>query len=306
MICLSCVTEMEIPVSSYEDKLYLECFPESGSDSVLVWIYTALPIKNNTPKQSLETVSIRLRLNDTVYTYSNVLLINNMYNCHLDRCLIENDHICLEVEAEGYPSIRATSIVPQGPDYQMHMSILEDKLNMQVALNGVEKSNYYALSLKSKYEYERISWDSGQRMQTFEEVPFETVYDFYTPVLSLEDEMLGFETFSSVQLNGKDMIVFEDGSTKDLNVSLVLPYLKDRYDIISRKDTTIRRIKYKLEVFNISQSAYKILNPKINQTLLGLGAAFPALDYTDVEGGFGVLHCMGRTESGWMSNIDSL
>ena len=302
-LCLSCVTEMEVPVASYEDKLYLECFPESGSDSVLVWVYTVLPINNNTPKQSLEKVSIRLHLNDAVYTYTNVPLINNMYNCHLDRCLTEGDLIGLEVEAEGFPSIRATSVVPRGPDFQLQMSIVENRLNMQVGLKGVAKSNYYALCLKSKYEYERISWDSGQRMQTFEEMPFEPVYDFYTPVLSLEDEFMGFETFSSVRLNGKDMIVFEDGSTKDLNVSLVLPYMQDRYDIISGRDTTIRRIRYELEVFNISRSAYKSLNPKINQTLVKLGAAAPSLDYTEVEGGFGVMHCMGKAVSGWRSNI---
>ena len=300
------MTEMEIPVSSCEDMLYLECFPESGSDSVSIWVYTALPIKENSPKKVLETVSIRLHLNDAVYTYTNVPLIKNMYNCRLDRCLEENDLVYLEIEADGYPSIRATSVVPRGPDFQMYTSVVEDKLNMSVGLKGMSKSNYYALCLKGKYEYEKISWDSGQRVQIFEEVSFDPTYEFYTPVLSLEDEIMGFTTYSAVQLNGKDMVVFEDQSTKDLNVSLVLPFLRDRYDIISRQDTTIRRIRYELEVFNISQSAYKILNPKINHTLIGLGAAFPSLDYTDVEGGFGVFHCMGKTKSGWISNIEPL
>lgn len=306
LLCLSCVTEMDIPVASDDDQLYLECFPESGSDCVSVCVYPALPINNDLPKQVLETVSITLRLNDDVYTYANVPLTNNMYNCHLDRCLTENDLVYVEVEANGYSVIRATSLVPKGPDFKISMMIIEDKLNMQIGLRGISESNYYALCLNSKFEYEKISWDSGQRVQIFEEKTFDSIYEFYTPVLSLEDESMGFNTFSSVQLNGKDMIVFEDGATKDLSVSLVLPYLRDRYDLISGNDTTVRRIKYALDVFNITKSAYKSLNPKINQTLIGLGAAFPSLDYTNVEGGFGVLSCMGKTESGWVSNVDPL
>ena len=45
----------------------------------------------------------------------------------------------------------------------------------------------------------------------------------------------------------------------DPDVSLTLPQIKDRYDLIAGRDTTIRRIKYKLEVFSISKAAYKSL-----------------------------------------------
>ena len=39
------------------------------------------------------------------------------------------------------------------------------------------------------------------------------------------------------------------------------------------------------------------------RTLVKLGAAAPSLDYIEVEGGFGVMHCMGNAVSGWRSNI---
>jgi hypothetical protein len=39
------------------------------------------------------------------------------------------------------------------------------------------------------------------------------------------------------------------------------------------------------------------------RTLVKSGAAAPSLDYTEVEGGFGFMHCMGKAVSGWRSNI---
>ena len=39
------------------------------------------------------------------------------------------------------------------------------------------------------------------------------------------------------------------------------------------------------------------------RTLVKLGAAAPSLDYTEVEGEFGVMHCMGKAVSGWRPNI---
>lgn len=110
---------------------------------------------------------------------------------------------------------------------------------------------------------------------------------------------MGYKTIFSANIIGRDYLFFEDdgGLSKDLQIKSVHSENHSFREYLSQNEQIIRFVYSKAELYSIDKLTYKYVNPQINYAFLGMGLIPPFVSYTNVEGGYGILACMGKKET---------
>ena len=307
---VSCEKIIELPTVSGGGRLYVECFPSDGTDTTFVYVSGTRPVGKNTVVRDLTGVSVAMSVNGrpsdielrTVYRHQAVF--------YMVCPLRTGDEVALTVSAEGYPTVSSKSTVPEGPSFELDRELYGGNIRhyLSFTVPGDGLKSYYGVKMRGTLTYSHVSWSNGAPEYSVTETPMDLSFEAHNLSEMFTDNITGAKPIAVHFVNGGLMTVFEDdgGKSGRLDISLDVPYIRDRYDYTTLTDTLVRRCHYNLEVFSVSQEAYKFLNPKINYSLLAAGLVPPFMSTGNIDGGYGMLSCMGRSDTGWLANMEPI
>ncbi|MDE5956409.1 MAG: DUF4249 domain-containing protein [Bacteroidales bacterium] len=299
-----------MPCGDKAGRLYVECFPASGTDTTFVKIVATKPLCKDAQFTALTGLEVDFYVNGVpcrLETCSTGARKSVLYTvCQLT----EGDEVSVSVAADGYPSVSSRSVVPGGPSFGLERELLGNNIRHRLSFvsPGDGCKHYYGAKIHGTLTYNSVSWSSGAPEYAVTEIPRDLPLEAYNPSVSFGDDIVGMKTIVTRDVNGGMMAIFEDGGAQydKLDVFIDVPYLSDRYDFTSLTDTVVRRCHYNVEVFSIAPEAYRFLNPQINYSLLAAGLVPPFMSSGNIDGGYGMLSCMGRSDSGLLKNLDPI
>ena len=75
-------------------------------------------------------------------------------------------------------------------------------------------------------------------------------------------------------------------------------YVWARPDVVA-----LQSVYYRLDVFQLSPSAYRFLNPREDIALIGAGLVPPTSVRGNIKGAFGMFECLGRSSTEWLPGL---
>lgn len=307
---ISCERVIDMPCGDEVGRLYVECFPASGADTSFVKIVATKPLRKGAVAGELTGLTVGFYVNGEPCSLELRSLDAHKAVFYAVHQLEVNDEISVSASAEGYPSVCSVSVVPEGPSFGLERELLGNNIRHRLSFvsSGDGCKHYYGAKIHGTLTYNSVSWSSGTPEYAVTEIPRDLPLEAYNTSVSFGDDIVGIKTIVTRDVNGGIMAIFEDGGAKSdkLDVFIDVPYLSDRYDFISLTDTVVRRCHYNVEVFSIAPETYRFLNPQINYSLLAAGLVPPFMSSGNIDGGYGMLSCMGRSDSGLLKNLDPI
>lgn len=302
----ACEREIDLPLKPDGGRLYLECYPAGGHDTTYIRLVAALPITDPGASGDLSGARVDFRINGRSFAPELYSADNHVYTYMVNAPLSQGDQVSVEASAEGYPSVSASSSVPPGvTGVEMRREIydgtmLRHRFTVTRNDNSGEK-HYYGIVIRGELHKETTYADAEKAPET--DISY-LEYDYMASSQLMPENggPLGHETIIICDVNGMDMVVFEDdaGKTPSFEIVVDIPYEEDGYLAAGPEYSTYRRTLYNVEMFSISGLAYEYLNPRVNEALIATGLVPPFISRGNVSGGYGIASCMGCTSSGWI------
>lgn len=300
-LLVSCEYNIETPGSLEPYKLCINGFPAASMDTSFFEVSIARPIGSERRVISPGDIDVMVRINGMACKtglYSKDRQSNLYY---IDERIQGGDIIEMFASSSDYGTVRAVSVVPEPPIVRVDQ--LSNNLIFPPSIDGHKR--YYGVRISKRRVIEKVDWGHGYREYTCKEDIEHVQADGTSPVTIPDMDIHNIKTILPVSINGEQMLIFEDyGDSPDslvINVDLSMKpngFVSQDY---WRDTLTVQRF-LRVEAFSISEMAYKYLNPQINRTLLNVGMIPPFTGSGNIEGGFGVFSCMGKTDSGWIPN----
>lgn len=272
VLCVSCEYQFDVESSDEAPKLFIESIAGFEDELTYMKVMKTTPIGN--PRQSGEEYELQWK--NLTFDGKEVPMYKVegqpfYYYPELDD---KTSEIFLKMKAEGMKDISAYTIVPPKPEVSVKYDLLSDRILWKLNISG---SSYYAIAL-----YLKTEGDGGTPESRWEEVSVYNNLDGMSllEMLSSSFKKIEWRTyFSSFPLTLFRREEMEGG---------VLSIASDKMEG-----------EYKVEVYSLSESAYGYLNAIYNQSnnYLGmLGLSPPNFAYSNIEGGYGVLGAVRKTE----------
>lgn len=306
-LALGCESTMDYPVIQDEGKFYLECFPSSATDSTLLVLHRTHPI--NKPREAYDWnhVQVHLSINGTPvewaksYDYGNGILLKT------PTVPAEGDQLTVSIQDEGHSPIVAHSSVPTAPRFTYTREITpqwDDRYHILLEREDKGKREYFGVLLEGKHRYKTVFPD-GRIEITEDAIPnlFYSVNGTYN--ISISDETEG--RFRMVSVAGQQMFLFEvkEGEDNPFILNIDTETAEDRPEWLHIDIPTKRSTLFRVTLFRISQSAYRFLAPKENESLSGAGLISPFDVQGNLMDAFGMFDCMGGDSTEWEFSLSS-
>ena len=300
-LLVSCEYELDIPNSSEPYKLCINGFPAAAIDTSFFEVSIARPIGSERRVVSPGDINVMVRRNGNACKaglYSKDRQSNRYY---IDARIESGDIIELSAGCSDFGTVSAVSVVPEPPVFRVDQ--LSNHLIFPPSPDGYKR--YYGVRISKRRVIEEVDWGHGFREYTSKE-DIEQVQAYGSSPVTIPDmDIHNIKTILPVSVNGEQMLIFEDfGDSPDsLVITVDLSMMPNGFVAQDywRDTLTVQRF-LRVEAFSISEMAYKYLNPQINRTLLNVGLIPPFIGSGNIEGGFGVFSCMGKTDTGWLPN----
>jgi len=306
-IC-SCKYLVELNDIPEGNAIFAECLANER-DTTFLRVRLAMPSTSAPIEIPVDNAKISLNSNDSEYEMQK-------YGKDADgRYFLsglefhEGDVLKVSISVPGYDSVKAEDSVPERPDYAYSVSMENYTLWHHLVFRnvGVGKNVYYGLRLYMRNV-------SSQQWLLYDNVYLwrHTVGD--AEHIWLKEEDYGEESsttsmfdkkFLNAEINGQPMLIFSSASLEDSNkLNICGTYWQDR-SYSNPDNVGVNKYQYQAVVFQLSdQLAKYIFNRyKVDANLAGkYGFAAPTMSYSNVDGGYGVLGCFSKQESGWIDN----
>ncbi len=304
-VSVSCERIIKIPADK-GDRLYIECFPSNDTDTTFIQVLGTVALDRNAVERDLVNLSVEMKVSGR-QCVPTVLSIEGhkalLYT--LERVNI-GDEVIVSASADGYSPVRAESVVPPAPEFELYREPVGNGYRLVFDTgSSAGKKHYYGVRIRGIKSYGTEGLDPDDPAYYMkEEMLHDIPMNCHTSAESEEDDLMNVKRVITIPINGSDMILFEDdgGATGKFEAMLRAEYLWDREEI-HEGVIYMRRCRYQLDVFSISETAYRFINPQINYSLLGAGLIPPFVPSGNVSGGYGILGCMGKCSTDWMPNI---
>lgn len=300
----ACEKIIEIPVGK-DNRLYVECFPSNDTDTTFIQVSGTAALDKNAVELDLKDLSVEMKIAGRPCALAVRSIEGHKAVLYtLERADI-GDEVVITASADGYSPVRAESVVPPAPEFELYREPVGTgyRLVFDTSASGGKK-RYYGVRIHGKKYYgtEFLSPDDPAYSMKVETLDV-TMY-CNTSVESAKDDAVNVKRVITVPINGSDMVIFEDdgGESGRFEAKIRTNYIGDREEFFDGV-VYMRRCRYKLEVFSISETAYRFLNPQINYSLLGAGLIPPFVPSGNASGGYGILGCMGKCSTDWMQNV---
>lgn len=310
LTAVSCVQTIEIPVDVRQGRLYVECLPCNDCDTTFIRLASALPINSTDKSKALDDIRIDFRVNGTQMDAAQLSEENGIYTYIVLGRLSQGDEITLVASAAGVPETTSSSVIPGGCEglelvgREIHRGHLRHIFKIRRENNdGIKR--YYGVSIEGKTTYEKKYHkpEYGEDETVTKDIVM--TYEAQSSFVFQDDEIMNFKTITQAWVNGREIVIFEDdgGASKEITVTIDVPHDEDMNIETGPEYTIYRHSEYNVSTYNIGKNGYKYINPQINYALLGAGLIPPFINYSNISGGYGVNEGMGKTESGWMTNV---
>lgn len=297
----ACEKEIDLPVKADGGRLYLESFPDNGPGVTYISLAGARPVAEAEGPVGLEGVEVGFSVGGKAVEPEFLYEDSGLYVYSVDVPLETGDEVAITASAEGYPPVSSASVVPARADMEMTREVwnygfLRHRFTIDRTGDPGEK-RYYGVRIRA-IRYMETSFADPSLAPEVEESVLEFDYEKST----------NGKTVVQTKVNGRNMLVFEDdgGVTPRLEIIVDLPFDADMYRITTQEYKTYRRTVYNIETYRIGRGGYESLNPRVDQFLLGTGLVPPFISYGNVTGGYGIVSCMGMSETGWLANLDPM
>ena len=306
LAAVACQKDIEIPLDSKGGRLYLECFPSNDSDTTFIKLKAATPVKEKDALKELNNIDIQLSANGNSHKAGLLSEQNHVYTYFVLAPLRVGDEVTVRASADGYPAVTASSTIPAKPEISFtrelsHYASIKHTFRIQRDGNNGEV-HYYGVCIDRITAYETTYTDPAKEAESDEE--WESCDCDAETSLKTSD---GSKRINSAKVNGRNMVVFEDdgGASKEVAVTLSTGFYADMLRAYSPEYKRYRRTRYNIQIFRLAKAEYEHLNPQRNNLLVGTGLLPPFTSYGNVSGGYGIMSCMGRKESGWLPNLST-
>src|SRR5574344_65066 len=297
MAAAACQKVIDIPVSVNDGRLYLECVPSNDADTTYIRLMAAVPISSSGASRGLKNVKIDFRVNGTRMEAGLKSDDNYFYTFYVPGRLSTGDKVSIGVMADGYPPISASSTVPKGPEFELtRENISNAKLvhKLKIHRNAGESWRYCGVCILAVRTEKTVYTDPSKKTVLEERMVPVTFYDLKPG-------------YVHITASGRDMILFELGlaSSDVTEAQIAIGYANDDRTSMGPEYKTTYFTRYNIEVYAIDNQAYRYLNPETSYVLLSAGLLPPFSSSFNVAGGYGIAGCIGKSESGWLPNLDT-
>lgn len=219
MALASCEDEMDINVLASKPKIAVFCYPSPANDTTVIDISGSLPIKNangNTGEYSsvLNNLNIKFSVNgeERKVEYAENMIGSVVQGNYFSVGKINTgDKVTFEASADGFESVKSTTIVPETPKIlDIHTTTaVHDNTEYKQFVVDIDgrgmKGNYYAVTINVACQFDKTPWNVDEESgDTIFLAPEHYNYDA-RQWLDLTDEPLLSDSFD-------DDMLFDFGS----------------------------------------------------------------------------------------------
>lgn len=307
LLVAGCESYMDYPGQEEEGKLYLECFPGTGADSTILTVFGTYPVNYPEKCASLDNVVAELSVNSAPVEWASCQRVGGGLRFAAPTDLSAGDEVGLVLQDADGKHIQCFSKVSEGPSFSFSRELTShwvDRYHISLNTNTSATGKcYYGISLAA-IGHNAIKQSDGSSV--VEIVPYDELrYELKDADArsSLAGQVEG--RFFPVLVAGRKMIVFEVEATDASPFEVVLDTPNIGYHYVwARPDVVaLQSVYYRLDVFQLSPSAYRFLNPREDIALIGAGLVPPTSVRGNIKGAFGMFECLGRSSTEWLPGL---
>ncbi|MDD6854099.1 MAG: DUF4249 domain-containing protein [Prevotella sp.] len=288
----SCQDKINLDQLEGSNVLVAYSFP--SGDTTRVYVSSSLPVKGNA--LALDSVNVECLVNGNrqKVLFHNKTGIGNrvQFEYYFVRHLIKGDRVDVFVDANRFPSIHATSTVPEFPiikDIKIGDHLTNGNNCDRIALtigNDANTDNFYAIrviGMEGSYDGELDSIIMRNEVENIETSSEPVLNNYSLGQLSFDETNHFVDKFYIF-----DSSSFSDCSSYCLNLDV-------------KPDGYVKA--YRVELFKLTPEMYnffKSVNDGLNNKVADYGLSFVTPSYTNVYNGLGVVGCYQMIRSNWI------
>lgn len=333
LLC-GCEYNFELDETKENDKLYVLCIA-GDEDETFINIQRAIPANRDDSSKPVKTnvSKLDLKVNGKSVSLSKYDVDNYRYNLwRTTDPILPGDELSLEVEADGTDPIKAVSVVPGIPVIKsITVSPSPDKESgkvvFNVALDNVREGSYYAFDCTTRMVEITKNIDSDieiRRDTTYYNewvmpaVEYDEISDdSEAPWIETNYNGISFDTYDGVNLMVLDSKTLV-GNGGSFEFAIYANEDNEREDggwyyydqeandwLIAEGDPNIRHYSYytsNITVYQLSNEAFRYIKARYIENynvLASIGLAPASFTYSNIDGGFGVLAGLAKTDTGY-------
>ena len=291
------IKQFDVDVLAGDPELVLICCPGTR-DTTIIQLYKTIPVGDNYYGfPFLDSAEIVFRINGVkeavIPSHAGVGSVPE--GCwFVPRRLEPGSLVEIEAEAEDMGPVSSSTRIPvqvKDFEYELDLYSAQDATHLRISFDdtpGVE--NYYGVGLLC------------ERTVTVEEKVFVETYMMKPSTQSSERYLVyGFNgwTFSSWWYS---VSMVPDKTYKDGRIQMSMDLLDSSKMVFTEKHTETHR--YKVCVYSFSREFYEFvlsMSQRSNNTIAESGFAMMPLNYTNINGGSGVLAGWTMSETDWIN-----
>ncbi len=313
-VLAACTYYIELPVKDLDGKLFAECFVNER-DTNFIRVKVTSPVNADPVIIPIDSAEIIMRSGEEkleVHKYEGAE--NGVY--YSIGNMNPGASVRLEIDVPGKGGLEAEDVVPPLQDFTFKKLLRDDagnlKLDFQVSIRKSEEDQgpYGIRLLRKDIEQYRITGPDGKTEYRTYERGIEVPNDISIQTSAFQGQIgSGRDEIFQTVINGEQIYILPKiKDMKELTVDLVSSYREDRkLPFGPAPDSVAYKTLYNITLYHLSEDTYRYLRAQ-NDIRINYGARFnlaaPSFAFTNIRGGYGVLGCCSRKESGWVENFN--
>lgn len=300
---VSCSYHLDLEATDAKEKLVLYCFP-SNTDTTAIQLSKSIPVgQNDKGDTNVRNAEIHFTVNGKE---QNVYWNEDSISPLQAQCYYalgkwnKNDNIQIKANMEGLPVIMAETMMPGEFPLEAINLIPSEKsenvLQVQVTFrDNATTKDFYGIRLMKK----EINKTDDKEVLSFQSVEFDLKEE---PLLNNQADLDDIFLLSKGYF--QNLYIWDDERIQgqEYTLHLDMEYQED-YD--SEWSGHSYKVEYKIYLYTLSPELFKYLDRlnKINNNLGNHGFSPVLYQYSNVEGGVGVVGGCQIKETEWLENV---
>lgn len=299
-LAASCEKEIAYPIKGGDRSLLVECIASNGTDTTFISVQPTYPIGGGR-EGAVHGLSAAMSVNGKERDVELVSKDGEICVFGVPGQLGEGDAVRVDAWADGIARVSTSGVVPAALQLDCERSLEDDNLiryRMVVRRPDDGASRHcYAVLLRSISIAEEAMWYSGVREYTCDTLEQRVSYF----------NVVAEQPYTLCTLEGRPAMLFEaDENSPSMEIVFDAGYDEDCVYAATPTDTSIVRYMYDVQLLNVPPLLYDYYNPPVSDVLLGAGLVPPFVNFSNIDGGYGILACAGRSSTGWTPGFDPL
>jgi len=301
-LVIGCESYPNYPNMSTKGKLYLECFPCSGTDSTILTVSRARPVNQSKRETSWDDVLFELNVNGSPINWESCKNTSNGLRYSASTDLTRGDIVALTVH-DSDNIVHVESSVPESPAFTYSREMTQEWLERYHIILETTPfaggAQFYGAFLEARNHY-LTKYPDGRTEEEY--IPISVEIEISETAKGTSFSELVEERFHRISAAGKEMFVFslgkDDPSPYEFDIMTA-----STHEIVEwpHPDApTYRNTQFRLVVYKLNQRAYRFLSDLDNPVMIGAGLVPPFVANGNMKDIYGMFESLGQSSTEWL------